>query len=485
MNISVFIFNYNKNEGARMWYDIMSKHFNTRILDSGSEPPCHGEGVVRYPNIYYGGMFNEAMRLSDGSDWVCIITSDLVINDANKERIVSRMLEAVKIPEIGCYQPSCDKRGRSHSHGYNQPGNTMRRVPYFEGWFHLFRRELGFNVDLSLNRNGWGTDLYLCKRAIRKGLSNVVDDSVIVLHPSESGLNSSESREQMAKWAATLPDWENKIKVGLAINTFEGTEHIESIVREIRSSIDKVVILMQTESYLGIPADEEDIKEVKTLKRIGLVDEIIYFPRILYMPPREQETVKRNQGMCYLQQNGCDYVIVTDSDEFYTKAQFDYAKNYVREWLPEATYCYYINYYKDDQHILLDDCFCERGMQRGVPFLCKSGLRFQFSRPTSIPSDLTRRIASGNITVFQSNTIQMRHYSYVRKNIRKKVKVWSLRSGFSGEDFDNIVRDYESFDGSQRFVSVPHKAYGNKVEVLHINELGDVYSKEMFGARRG
>ena len=82
--------------------------------------PCHGEGVVRYPNIYYGGMFNEAMRLSDGSDWVCIITSDLVINDANKERIVSRMLEAVKISEIGCYQPSCDKRGRSHSHGYNQ-----------------------------------------------------------------------------------------------------------------------------------------------------------------------------------------------------------------------------------------------------------------------------------------------------------------------------------------------------------------------------
>ena len=71
------------------------------------------------------------------------------------------------------------------------------------------------------------------------------------------------------------------------------------------------------------------------------------------------------------------------------------------------------------------------------------------------------------------------------KTYEKKVKVWSLRSGFSGEDFDSIVRDYESFDGSQRFVSVPHKAYGNKVEVLHINELGDVYSKEMFGARRG
>lgn len=462
-DIFVAILNYNKNDNANRLKSIFLPHFRTFIFDSGSEPAC--PNAIHFGNIYYGGMFNEAVKKAAEYKWCCVITSDVLIDDTNATTLIKRMKEIATSSKCGVYQPSCDRRGRSHSYGYNHRTGGFRTVPFMEGWFQMFRTSLKFSVPLDLNRLGWGTDMYLCKRSIKAGWVNVVDDAVVVYHPADSGYNQQEARAQMNVWTATLPDWENSIKTGMGIVAYEGTEHLRAILSELKGCVDTTVILLQRESYQGKPIHPEDWDEVWALKRDGLVDDVIEFPRIDHMPPREQETVRRNQGMAYLQSKGCDYAIISDSDEFYKRDEFLRAKDFVRQNLPEATYAYYKNYYKTPNFALLDDCF---DTKRGVPFLCNTKLRFMFDIPMSIPTDATRRVNSQDIAVLKEEALTMHHWSWIRKDIRRKVEVWSSRDWFSDKEFEEMISDWEKFDGTQKIVTVPHKIKKNKVEVLEI-----------------
>jgi hypothetical protein len=286
------------------------------------------------------------------------------------------------------------------------------------------------------------------------------------MHPHGEGYSFDEAREQMDKWVATLPDWENKIKIGMAINIFEGAEHMRDILLEVRDLVDVVAILLQRESYNGIPIDKEDLRLVLEAKESGLVDDIIEFARIPWLPAREQETVKRNQGQAYMAAKGCDYGIVIDSDEFYAHDEFAAAKKIVRDNLMEATYCYYINYYKDKQHVLEDDCY---DAPRGVPFLCRTNLRFIHDMPINIPTDATRRIHAKQISLLPRETCVMHHWSWVRNDVSKKINAWSSRAWFSDADFNEMKADWENYDGTQETVTVPHKLKKNKIRVVKIN----------------
>lgn len=459
-NIFVAIFNYNKNENAQRLKSIFLPHFPTYIFDSGSQPPC--PDAIHFGNIYYGGMFNEAVKKASDYKWCCVITSDVLIDDANAKGLIERMKHISASQTTGNYQPSCDRRGRTHSYGYNHGTGNFRSVPYMEGWFQMFRTSLKFSVPLEINRNGWGTDLYLCKRALNAGLNNIVDDAVTVYHPKDSGLDFSESQLQMAAWTKTLPDWENKIKVGMGIIAYEGTEHLESIVTELRESVDIIAILFSETSYTGAPASDKDRNEVYRLLNVGLVDDVILFPHIPHVPAREQETARRNQGMAYLNAKGCQYALISDSDEFYSKEQFDKGKNGVRTNLPEVSYCYYENYYKTKDCKLKDDFYPQ---MRLVPFLCRTEQRFQFDIPFANPSDPTRRIQSADAMVFGKEVVTMTHWSWIRDDIRGKIMNWSALDHFSQKEAEEMIDCYEKFDSRQTYVRVPHKIKGNKIEV--------------------
>ena len=58
------IFNHNKNENSKLWLDsFLENGFDAYILDSGSEEPIDHERVLTYPNICWGGMYDEAVKL--------------------------------------------------------------------------------------------------------------------------------------------------------------------------------------------------------------------------------------------------------------------------------------------------------------------------------------------------------------------------------------------------------------------------------------
>jgi len=457
----VAIFNYNHNENAQRLKSIFEPYFPTYIFDSGSEPPC--PSAIHYDNIYYGGMFNELIKKGKNYEWTCLITSDVQIADNFIKAIPERMMQVMNSSEIGNYQPSCDSRGRSHDYGYNKSTGNFRSVPYFEGWFQMFRTNLGFSVDLSLNKIGWGTDLYLCKKARDRGLLNIVDDSVVVFHPKETGFSNQEANQQMQAWKSTLPDFENNIKTGVGIICYEGTEHLREIIEEIRGEVDNITLLWCDHSYAGKYADESDKYEVQSLLlEYELVNNVIEFPIIPYVPSREQETIRRNQGLAYFQSIGIDYALIMDSDEFYHKEEFKSAKEVVRQWLPQATYCYYKNYYKYKNCELKDDCF---PTPRVVPFLCHTSQRFKFDIPFPNPSDPTRRMWTHCNIFFPKEQITMRHWSWIRNDIRKKIMNWSSIDMFPKHEIEEMIDYFEKFDDRQTYVRVPHKIKKNKVEV--------------------
>lgn len=458
--VAVFIFNYNCNENANRLKALFGAHFPTYILDSGSNPPC--PNAIHYDNIYYGGMFNEAIKKSRNYEWCCIITSDVRIDPQFDTILPQRMMQIMRDKTVGNYQPSCHHTGRSHQYGYNKSTGNFRAVPYFEGWFQCFRTSLGFSLDLSINSLGWGPDLYLCKRARDRGLKNIVDDAVVVYHPKDTGFSNAEAAKQMDAWAAKLPDFHNEIKVGVGIICYEGTEHLRKIISELRPHVNGVVLLWSENSYTGEPALEDDKGEVYSLLNEGIADEVISFPTLQHIPQREQETIRRNQGLSYFQMAGYDYALIMDSDEFYSAEQFSAAKELVRKWLPGTTYVQYRNYYKSPQCMLNDDLF---QTPRVVPLLVSTSGRFQYNMPFQAPSDPTRRMKSDCDYLLPPEMIVMHHWSWIRKDIRKKIMSWSAGDMFPQKELEEMIDYYEKFDNRQTYVRIPHKMMKNKIEV--------------------
>ena len=206
------ILNYCERAGAKAWADRLSPHFDTLILDSGSQPPCPHPLAVHLDNIYYAGLMNEACRRGreGGYGWVMVVTSDLVISDKNAALLAETMAKIAHSTNVGLYQPSTAWKGRSLPQSRCHWTGRMRCTNFQEGWFHLVRLDLLEQVcpiDLSLNRLGWGIDLALSHYARVNQLLVLVDDRIRVVHPGGSGYNKEEALRQMRAWHATLPGY--------------------------------------------------------------------------------------------------------------------------------------------------------------------------------------------------------------------------------------------------------------------------------------
>lgn len=208
------VFDHNQHEGAARWADLLSPHFDTVILDSGSTPACPHPAALHLENVYYSGLMNEAYRLLRERDyrWLMIVTSDIEIDAANAARLVAGMQDIVRTANVGLYQPSCalSLHGRALYQSVCHYTGRLRRVNFQEGWFHLVCREVldaVLPVDVAVNRLGWGVDLALSHAARVGRMLVLVDDRVRVVHPRGSGYNRDAAKEQMRRWLAGLPGY--------------------------------------------------------------------------------------------------------------------------------------------------------------------------------------------------------------------------------------------------------------------------------------
>lgn len=235
---------------------------------------------------------------------------------------------------------------------------------------------------------------------------------------------------------------------------FEGSENLINVLTELRELVDLVVVAYQDFSYDGDPISDYDMRAISYISESGLSDVTLKITTDISKPHREQETDKRNQIMEYAEKHGCSHVLIIDADEFYTKGSFLRALEEIDENDYEQTYCQYVNYYHDYMHYMVYPF--KDGMH--VPFVTKSCYRFSFEcSDFERPSDPTRRYMrpkdkDGNYLVdyyvFPWNVIKMHHFSWIRRDIRNKLRSWSSKKCFNDifVKTELAVQSYNEFD---------------------------------------
>lgn len=232
------------------------------------------------------------------------------------------------------------------------------------------------------------------------------------------------------------------MKLGLSINAFDATEHLETIIGQIREHVDYIIGVWQKKSYWGNPIDEVDYNELIRLKEKGLIDELMEFVPNLSLPAREEETKKRNNSIKRLMEVGCTHVLNIDADEYYDGEEFKNAKDYIIKNKILITYCTYINYYKNFDNYLVYP------FKPYVPFIHHVKYNYLFNGPAPGPTDPTRRINnpySISQEVLPDELIRMHHAAWIRKDIRKKLVNWSAKDFFPTELIDKAVERFNNW----------------------------------------
>jgi len=250
-------------------------------------------------------------------------------------------------------------------------------------------------------------------------------------------------------------------KLALTINAFDASEHLETLIAEIRSEVDHVAAIWQKKSYWQNPMSREDMDEIQRLHKMGLIDELIEFKPNYMKYAREQECEKRNMGIQLMKDRGATHILNIDADEYYDVDQFRWAKDFINKSSYPITYCSYVNYFMDFEHYLVYP------FRPFVPFIHSTFFTYTYNGPAPGPTDPTRRINNPmNIGtyLFEDSEIRMAHAAWIRKDIRKKLINWSAKDHFPSKLIDDAVHRYKNWkegDPAIMLFNVP----GNQVFV--------------------
>jgi HAD superfamily hydrolase (TIGR01509 family) len=139
------------------------------------------------------------------------------------------------------------------------------------------------------------------------------------------------------------------MRLGAVYSAFDGCELLEKSILQIRKSVDFVIVLYQSHSWYGRQANPVDIEIIQKLHECGLVDyiELFEIDKFATTPEHAQsiERAKRSYGRELCRDNGCDYYLDMDVDEFFDSKQFEDAKQKIINNRLDYTVCCYYNYY--------------------------------------------------------------------------------------------------------------------------------------------
>ena len=267
------------------------------------------------------------------------------------------------------------------------------------------------------------------------------------------------------------------MRLGVAYNLFDGEELIEYSIKSIRKNVDFVCVVWQKISNHGEPCSEGMEEFLNNLVSKGLIDKLyLYEPDITNTSgdnaPRLNEVKKRNIGLELCRQNGCNYHMTIDTDEFYTDEQFRFMKEKMVLGNYGTGYCHHIPYYKDSIYQLK---YPERNyvstFEKIIP-----NTKFVYGTPCVVDIDPTRKTNNVNENglsyyIFKRNECEMHHMSFVRKDIKKKLWNHSCKSSFTEEDVDRVVEYYKNWKYPQKCMWVG----GYLLDIVEVPRQFEIY----------
>jgi len=209
------------------------------------------------------------------------------------------------------------------------------------------------------------------------------------------------------------------MKLAAIYNVFDGEELLEGSIKQIDQSLDHIIIVWQETSNFG-----NKNKELKAhLDDLAFMNdkiELIKYEPDLDLGGTKNEIEKRYIGLKKAKELDCTHFLFMDCDEYYNSWEFIKAKEEIIEKHLEGTACYLYTYYKKPEWRLtpIEKYF--------VPFIHKIKANMEMGNvPYPVNCDPTRRIGSlvnnGNFKILEPNLITMHHYSFVRKDIARKL----------------------------------------------------------------
>lgn len=213
----------------------------------------------------------------------------------------------------------------------------------------------------------------------------------------------------------------------------DSIELLEGSIKQIRESVDFVLIVAQEKSNAG-EIDPFVIPFCHSLVNKGLVDKVICFePYGISL--LKNETAKRQLGLEFAKEKGFTHFLHLDSDEYYDSNEFAYLKSVLMEGDFFGSIISLHTYYKYPTLRL------KRKEKYGVPFIHKllknSACGMSFRNNYFLPVDPSRAINSPGVIDVTLNT--MHHYSYVRRDIEKKLRNSTARNNINRQD---VIKEY-------------------------------------------
>lgn len=237
------------------------------------------------------------------------------------------------------------------------------------------------------------------------------------------------------------------MKLLASYNIFDGEEFLECSINQIRDHVDAVIGIVQSVSNWGNKY-EGGVKEAERLKKLGLIDEILYYtPQGGHALFNELE--KRRKGIAYGQKKGFTHILNLDCDELFHTNEFkdalrlnDYDQN---DWTIIAIQTYFKSI---NLTIGIDSTF--------MPFICKLKKIHLGARYNKYKVDFTRAVNSEKYLFIGG--IKMHHFSWVRRDINLKIQNSTAR--------DNILRSrlLDDYKNAKEGLYIDH--YGKKLKFV-------------------
>lgn len=195
MKIQYFVFNYaHFKEAMWLFNSLTAEGCDTYLIncEAPNDPQFdETDKIKKFPNIYYSGQWNEALRLTDNdTDAIFIVNSDVKI------RSFSRLVSKTKNfymkfgKKAGLYAPNHWWTPWTYNPALLEDiGGNLKKVPATDSTIWSLSTDIAHKVgpmDLNINKLGWGIEIIAAYYCSLENKLVVRDYSIKCDHPQHT-----------------------------------------------------------------------------------------------------------------------------------------------------------------------------------------------------------------------------------------------------------------------------------------------------------
>jgi len=219
------------------------------------------------------------------------------------------------------------------------------------------------------------------------------------------------------------------------------SELLEYSIIQMLPVTKNITIHYQTKTNVNTLANKRHFRKyVKLAQKYHL--ELFEFWPDLNKSPKSNETQKRNIAYKQAQLRGANYFMSIDEDEIYDSKQLQKAFQIFIDGDWDSSVCRLLTYYKKPTlQVNPPEDYYTSVFYIVDSRLFIEGLKF----PVKV--DPARKMKPNRLKIFNWEELTMHHYSYVRKNIKEKLRTQSASVNFK-DRIDDIVTHFKNHNGS-------------------------------------